>query len=437
MSRRSTLAAGATLGAVALLTTGCLSSGGGGGGGGSDNTSNNIEVMYAFAKGSKQETGFLDEVKAWAADNDVKVEFTQTGNFNQLINTRVQGNDAPDVALFPQPGIMQSLASEGSLADLSDIVPQEDLDALVQGALDTGKVEGTQYAVPVSLNVKSLVFYPKEAFEAKYQAPETYDDLVALTDQIQQDGTTPWCFGIESEAATGWPATDWVENLMLINYGSDVYNQWVQHEIPFNDKRVQDVLNQIDELLLADGRTNGGRQSIASSNFLTGGNPLFDDPPGCFMYRQGNFVADEGGFPEDVLANLDERVGVFPMPGKTAEEKPVLGGGDLAGIFSQDNESAQKLLQFLSSPEFGTSGYGETGGWISPNTQFDVTQYPTKTLQDIATIAYESTEFAFDGSDQMPGEVGSGSFWRDMTAWISGQEDAKTALDNIEGSWPA
>jgi alpha-glucoside transport system substrate-binding protein len=437
MRSRKTFTAGATLGAVAVLTTGCLSDGGGGGGGGSDNTSRSIEVMYAFASGSKQESGFRAEVDSWAEQNDVEIEYAQTGNFNQLINTRVQGNDAPDVALFPQPGIMRDLAAEGALADLSEVVPQDDLDAMVQGALETGQVDGTQYAVPVSINVKSIVFYPKEAFEAEYEAPATFDDLLALTDQIQQDGTTPWCFGIESEAATGWPATDWVENLMLINYGSDVYNQWVNHEIPFNDPQVQDVLDQMDELLLQDGRVNGGRQSIASADFLTAGNPLFDDPPGCFMYRQGNFVADEGGFPEDVLADLDNRVGVFPMPGQTAEDKPVLGGGDLAGIFSQDNEAAQELLQFLSSPEFGTNGYGETGAWISPNTEFDVSVMPTQTLQDIANIAYESTEFVFDGSDQMPGEVGSGSFWRDMTAWISGQEESKAALDNIEGSWPA
>jgi alpha-glucoside transport system substrate-binding protein len=155
------------------------------------------------------------------------------------------------------------------------------------------------------------------------------------------------------------------------------------------------------------------------------------------MYRQGNFVADEGGFPEDVLADLDNRVGVFPMPGESAEDRPVLGGGDLAGIFAQDNEAAQELVQFLASPEFGTNGYGETGAWISPNTEFDVSVMPTQTLQDIATIAYESTEFVFDGSDQMPGEVGSGSFWRDMTAFISGQQDAAATLANIEGSWPA
>ncbi len=152
MPNRSTMKAGAALGAVALLTTGCLSEGGGGGGG-SSNTSRSIELMYAFTAGSKQESGFKAEVDAWAQENDVEIEYAQTGNFNQLINTRVQGNDAPDVAFFPQPGIMQDFAAEGSLADLSDVVPQEDLDAMVQGALESGQVEGTQYAIPLSINV--------------------------------------------------------------------------------------------------------------------------------------------------------------------------------------------------------------------------------------------------------------------------------------------
>jgi alpha-glucoside transport system substrate-binding protein len=435
MRTRSSVTATAVLGAVTVLTAGCLSDEGGGGGG-SSNTSNSIEVMYAFTGG--QEEGFKAEVDAWAAENDVTIKYAQTGNFNQLINTRVQGNDAPDVALFPQPGIMKDMADQDLLADLSDVIESSELDNMVQGVLETGQVDGTQFAVPMSINVKSIVFYPKQPFEAAgYVAPTTYDELVALSDEIQATGTTPWCFGIESEAATGWPATDWVENLMVINNGADVYNEWVNHEIPFNDDTVAETLQQMDDLLLADGRTNGGRSSIASNNFGTAAFPLFDEPPGCFMYRQGNFVADEGGFPKDVLADLDNKVGVFAMPGKTADEKPVLGGGDLAGIFSQDNESAKKLVAFLSSAEFGTNGYGETGGWISPNTKFDTSVYPTKTLQAIATVAYESTDFAFDGSDQMPGEVGSGSFWRDMTAWISGQEDAKTALDNIESSWPA
>jgi alpha-glucoside transport system substrate-binding protein len=436
MRIRSSFAASVTLGAVAVLTTGCLSSGGSGGGGNA-NTSNTISVMYAFSGG--QEEGFKTEVNKWAKDNDVTVKFAQTGNFNQLINTKVQGNDAPDVALFPQPGIMKDMADRDLLADLSSVVDKGDLDAMVPGVLKTGQVDGKQYAVPMSINVKSIVFYPKKAAQAAGLAspPQTLDELTALSQKIAGTGTTPWCFGIESEAATGWPATDWVENLMVINYGADVYNQWVNHEIPFNDPRVLDVLNQIDKLLLADGMTNGGRQSIASSNFNTAANPMFDQPPGCYMYRQGNFVAQQGGFPDAVIKDLDNTVGVFPMPGKTAEDKPVLGGGDLAGIFSKDNESAKKFVQFLASKDFGTSAYGASGNWISPRTDFDLSLYPNKTEAAIADVAYHSTAFVFDGSDQMPGEVGSGSFWKDMTAWISGQEDAKTALDNIEASWPS
>ncbi len=436
MRIRSNVTAGATLGAVAVLTAGCLSDGGGGGGGGNENTSRSIEVMFAFA--NEQQAGFEAEVEAWAEENDVDVQFSQTGNFNQLINTRVQGNDAPDVALFPQPGIMRDLANEGLLADLSDVVDQGELDQHVQGVLQTGEVDGTLYAVPMSINVKSIVFYPKGPFEeAGYEIPETYDDLVALTEQIQESGTTPWCFGIESEAATGWPATDWVENLYVINNGGDAYNEWVNHDVPFTDETVAETLEQMEELLLAEGRTNGGRQSIAANNFNTAANPMFDEPPGCFMYRQGNFVAQPGGFPDEVIENLDETVGVFAMPGQSADERPVLGGGDLAGIFSQDNEAAQELVQFLASAEFGTNGYADTGAWISPRTDFDVSQYPSQTLGDIATIAYESTDFVFDGSDQMPGEVGSGSFWREMTAYISGSQEAEATLDNIETSWPA
>ena len=435
MRIRSSLTATATLGAVAVLTAGCLSEGGGGGG--NDNTSNTIEIMYAFS--TDQESGFKDEVNAWADENNVDVKFTQSSDFNSLINTRVQGNDAPDVALFPQPGIMKDFAGQGLLADLSDVVDQGDLDNLIQGALETGQVDGTQYAIPMSINVKSIVFYPKKAADAAglTEPPATLDDLFTLTDAIAATGTTPWCFGIESGAATGWPATDWVENLMLINNGSDVYNQWVAHEIPFNDPKVAETLDQMDQLLLADGRTNGGRAAISGNNFNTAANPMFDDPPGCYMYRQGNFVAKEGGFPDAVLADLDNVVGVFPMPGKTADDHPVLGGGDLAGIFSQDNESAKKLVQFLASSEYGSNGYAETGAWISPRTDFDVSQYPSELLGSIASIAYESTEFVFDGSDQMPGEVGSGSFWSEMTAFINGDEDVKTALDNIESSWPA
>ena len=433
MRSSKTVRTGAVLGAVAVLTTGCV--GGGGGASAEEDTRPTIEVMYAFS--GAQEEGFRQEVDAWAAANDVDVDYAHTGRFNALITTRVQGKDAPDVALFPEPAMMRRLAEDGLLADLSEVLDPEDLASMVPGPLEIGQVDGEQVAVPVNISVKSLVFYPKGPFEeAGYQVPTTFDELLALSEQIAASGTTPWCFGIQSEAATGWPATDWVENLILIQQGADFYRQWVDHEVPFDAPEVRQALLTMERLLLAEGRTNGGRESIAGSGFNTAANPMFEDPPGCYLYRQANIAAQQGGFPEEVLSRIDETVGVFPMPGATAEQRPVLAGGDLVGILSKENEAARDLVRFLASTEFGTHGYGESGNWISPRTDFDAELYPSDTWRTIAGIAQSSTEFVFDGSDQMPAQVGSGAFWRDMTAWISGGQDIATTLANIEESWP-
>ena len=264
MRTRKTLTTTAVLGAVALLSTGCLSSGGGGGG--SKNTSKSIEIMYGFT--GTQSDDFIAVVKPWAQKNGITIKFSPTANFNQLINTRVQGNQLPDVAVFPQPGVMRGIAKGGKLADLSSVLDMGDLkDNTVPGALEAGQGEdGKQYAVLISSNVKSGVYYPKAAAQAAglTQGPQTMDELQSLTDKIAATGTTPWCFGIGAEAATGWPATDWVENLMEINYGTDVYNDWVNHKIPFNDPKVLAVLNQMEKLVLADGHVNGGRKAAAS-----------------------------------------------------------------------------------------------------------------------------------------------------------------------------
>jgi alpha-glucoside transport system substrate-binding protein len=439
MRIRSTFTATASLGAVAVLTAGCLSEGGGGGGGGSSNTSTTIELMYGFT--GQQSDDFQAIVEPWAEENGITINFAPTQDFNSLIVTRVQGNQLPDIAIFPQPGIMKSIAERGVLADLSEVLDMDELEAnMVPGLLESGQGDdGTQYSVLMSSNVKSGVYYPLAAAEAAglSEPPQTQEDLLAVTETIAGTGTSPWCFGIESGPATGWPATDWVENLMLINHGEDVYDQWVNHEIPFNDERVLEVMTQMEELLLAEGRVSGGRGAVAANNFGTAGNVMFDDPPGCFMYRQGNFLAQPGFFPDEIVANLDAELGVFALPGADPESKPVLGGGDMASLFSADNESAQKVMEYLTSTEYQNAAIAQSEGYLAPRSDADVSGYDSEISRTFATIQNEATVWRYDGSDQMPGEVGTGSFWREMVAFISGQQDAKTTLDNIENSWPA
>jgi alpha-glucoside transport system substrate-binding protein len=92
-------------------------------------------------------------------------------------------------------------------------------------------------------------------------------------------------------------------------------------------------------------------------------------------------------------------------------------------------------MKILADKSIGEKAMGTN--FLSPHKDFDVSLYKGQIAQETAKITYAASVFLFDGSDQMPGAVGSGTFWKDMTAWISGQEDLNTALKNIDNSWPS
>ena len=429
---------GLAVAAIAMLfASACLSEEGGGGGGTSAAEGDGqVEILFGF--GGDQSKGFQDGLNEWAQANGVTIKYSEASqSFDTIVRTRVQGNNLPDIALFPQPGVMMDIANSGKMQDLTALLDKAKLEStLVPGELNAGtSTDGKLYGAPMNMNVKSLVFYPRKAWDAKgYKVPTTIAELEALTNQIKADGTTPWCVGIESAAATGWPATDWLEDFVLRIGGPEKYDQWVRHEIPFNDPVVVQAASEFEKLALADGNVFGGRKAVVSNAFATAGNPMFQDPPKCFMHRQGNFITQKGFFPEKVRQNLDEEVGVFYLPGMAAGNKPVLGGGDLAGAFSND-EDTKKVMAHITGPDFKFANIA-AAGWLSPHKTFDLSQYPDETTRQIAKLGYSATVFRFDGSDQMPGAVGAGTFWKGMTAWISGQQSLDEALKTIDDSWP-
>jgi alpha-glucoside transport system substrate-binding protein len=417
---------------TALLASACLSEGGGGG-----NTGNSSEVEVMFGFGGDQSKAFEATLTEWAKTSGVKFKFTEASqSFDTLIRTRVAGKDYPKVALFPQPGLLLDFAKQGKVQDMSALINLDSVKSgLVPGELTPGTAtDGKVYGVPVSMNVKSLVWYPKKAFEAAgYPIPKTIDELNALTDRIRSEGKTPWCIGVESGPATGWPATDWLEDLVLRYGGPDTYDKWVRNEVKFNSNEVKTAANEFAKIAFTNGNVYGGRQGIASNAFATAANPMFDNPPKCFLHKQGNFITQKGFFPDAVRNDIDNAVGVFQFPGTSPDNRPVLGGGDLAGAFSND-DNTKKVLAFMASDKFNAGSDAYT--YISPFKTADTSRFKDKTTQQIVKLAYESTVFRFDGSDQMPGAVGAGSFWKDMVAWISGQKTLDASLADIDASWP-
>ncbi|MDQ2782897.1 MAG: extracellular solute-binding protein [Actinomycetota bacterium] len=427
--------------AVAGLASGCLSSGGSssGSGGGAATASgpgkSSIEVEYGF--GNEQETAFQKDLNKFAAANGFTIKFTKSASWDTEIRARVAGGNPPDVGLFPQPGLMCDMAKTKKVLPYDDATVATDKETLVPGFVGAGTcADGKVYGLPSAVSVKSLLWTDQKAFAATGdQQPATLDDLLKLTDKLRASGKTPpWCIAAESGQATGWPITDWIEDLVLRLAGPDNYDKWVKGELKFNSPEIKPAFEYFQKIAFTDGNVRGGTKAIVATNFQTGGNALFDNPPGCYLFKQATFIAGKGGFPDAVIASLDTTAGVTAFPPKTVGDNPVESGGDLAAAFNNDTNTL-KLRNFIASKDNGIEV--AKAGFFSPHKTFDVSLYPNKTLQKIATdVLYKSSAARFDGSDLMPAKVGAGTFWTEPVKWISGQQDLDTTLNNIDASFP-
>jgi alpha-glucoside transport system substrate-binding protein len=274
-----------------------------------------------------------------------------------------------------------------------------------------------------------------------YTVPTTWDELMALTQKIADDNPDsdikPWCAGIESGGATGWPATDWVEDMMLRTTTPENYDKWVSNELKFNDPIVVGAIDMAGSILKNPAYVNGGLgevKTIATTSFTEAGLPILDGV--CYMHRQASFYQANWG--EGVKVGEDGDVWAFYLPAKDAASKPVLGGGEFAAAFS-DRPEVQAFQAYLASPEWSNAKAKATpnGGWLSANKKLD----PANLTQPVDKLSYQiltdpATVFRFDASDLMPGAVGAGSFWKEMTNWIALDKSSQDVADAIQKSWP-
>lgn len=377
---------------------------------------------------------FIESMKPFEEATGIKVVYEGSGDFEQLVTLRVEGGNPPDVVMFPQPGLMADLARQGHLVDLSTIINTAALaDNYSEAWIDLGSVDDTLYGVWYRASMKSLIWYPVPEFEeAGYTIPETWDELIALSDQMVADGRTPWAIGMESATATGWVGTDWIEDIMLRTAGPEKYDQWVAGELPFDSPEVRRAFELAGEIFFNPDYVLGGTTSILMTPFGDSSLPLFEDPPGAYLHRQASFIA--GFFPDYVQADLESHVNAFYFPPIDEDQgRPVLGAGDVFAV-TNDKPEVVAFLEYLATAE-AAQYWASAGGFLSPNSSVPLDWYPDEITRVQAEILTTADVFRFDASDLMPGVVGAGSFWTEVVNWVSGQ-DLDTTLRNIDATWP-
>jgi alpha-glucoside transport system substrate-binding protein len=423
--------------ALALALTGCSGSSTGGDTGGDGEA---ITILGAFT--DAQAEAFQADLDKWSETSGIKVTYDGNTDFQTAVVSRATAGNPPDIAIYPQPGVLKSQTS--NLYPLEELgIDVEAVTADEANGLGTiAQVDGQTYALPYSINVKSLVWYNPSAFEAAgLSIPTTDAELTELQSTIiEQDLGTPWCVGMESGAATGWVATDWLEEYVLRYGGLEEYNAWIAGDVTFDSDLVKKAGDKVASQLLEEGKINGGGAAAATTSFQTAGNQLFaegKDNGQCFMMRQGSFISDF--FPDDIKAQIKEgdlsNIDFFQLPSPEGTDVAMLGGGDLVGAFTNSDETKQ-VLEYLVGKDFGTNGYASQAIFLSPHNEFDAANYTSEFQKKAQDLLSESKVFGFDASDQMPGEVGAGTEWTQLTSWFSGQATMEEAFKAIDASWP-
>lgn len=372
------------------------------------------------------------------AATGVKIKYSSSENYEQQIVIDTQAGSPPNIAILPQPGLIANLASKGLLTPLGDDTAEwmKENYAAGQSWVDLGSYTGKDgkkafYAFPYKADVKSLVWYSPDNFEdAGYDVPTTMEDLKALNDRIVADGDTPWCIGLGSGGATGWPATDWVEDILLRTQTPDVYDGWVTNKVAFDDPRIIAAIDEFGAFARNDKYVDGGAAAVASTDFRDSPKGLFSSPPKCYLHHQASFIPSF--FPDDTKLGEDADFFYFPAYASKDLGKPVLGAGTLAMI-TRDSPAAHIFIAWLQTP-IAHEIWMAQSGFLTPFKRANTAAYANAQLRKQGEILLNATTFRFDGSDLMPGKIGAGVFWTAMVDYTGGKPAAEVASE-IQKTW--
>jgi alpha-glucoside transport system substrate-binding protein len=368
----------------------------------------------------------------FAACTGISIDYQGTQEFEANIRTLAEGGNPPDLGIFPQPGLFADIAAGGFFVPAPEAVEANVDEFWSEDWKAYGTVDGTFYGAPLMASIKGYVWYSPSEFNDKgYEIPTTLTELNDLADTIAAEGDhKPWCASYASDAATGWPVTDWIEDYVLREQGPEYYDQWYKHEIPFNDPGVVEAFDSVGDILKNEDMV-GDVTAGLSIPFGEGGLPILDGT--CSLHHQASFY--EGFWGDGVTVAPDGDVFAFLLPPVSADDPlAVTGGGEIVGAFS-DEPAVQAFQAFLASDTWANNRVA-LGGVISANSGLDASLASSPLLeQSIEILQDPNTTYRFDASDLMPGAVGGNSFFKGIVDWIGG-ESSQSVADKIEAGWP-
>ena len=378
-----------------------------------------VSVVASWS-GAEQEA-FLAMVRPFEQESGVTVVYNGTRDLNGYLWQSIAQGDPPDVAGLPGPGQMAEFARHGSLKDLASVIDVSGYKAdTVPAFIDLGTVDNKLVGVFIKATLKGLIWFNPHDWTVG--TPDNWVELVAQANVARRSDSKTWCMGLGSDATSGWPATDWIEDIVLRQSGPDVYDDWVAGRLPWTAPEIKKAFELFGSVV-AD--TDGGPASIIATDFGDAGNGLFTDPPGCLLHHQATFMTS---FFQTRAGARDGEYDFFPFPtidGRFANN--VTGAGDLFGMF-RDTPQSRALMSYLMTPD-AQSIWVARGGALSVNVH--VNDYPDEISSRAAATLANATRFRYDASDLMLEQVNE-AFLQGVIDYVRDPASLDAILQHID-----
>ena len=387
-----------------------------------------IDVVIAGPQMTDLEK-FELELKNIEDSTGIKIKYE---TYSDIETHLIENNNSDvDIAIIPNPQGVTNLGERGIVLSIDRIISEETMESYYPKHLQeitTSDISNKNFGAFFRLFPNSLIWYSVEKYK-EIGSPKfnSYNELLEFTNNYSKEYEDLWCLDIESGASTGWIATNWLEDIILNNYGAEIYDQWSNQKILSSEAEILNSINNIGKLVFIENAVYGSNKRIVRKEFRNNYKNLLNKEVDCVFSWGGHYATLY--IPENKQFKTDYDFFKFPSP-----HNSIVGIGDILTVLNYDEET-KIVFDKLIDESFGKNWMSHTDSSYIPanlkNTNYIANPLTSKE-RDLIINSLKDNSFRYDASELMERKIGADALWVALKNYIDiGRERAYREIEDI------